>query len=497
MKFFNSVIFSFLITVQVFSQALDPKVFESTQFRFIGPEGNRAIAIAGEPGNPMVSYIGAASGGLWKTQDGGVKWAPMTDSLNVSSIGSIAIAPSDPNQVWIGTGETFVIRPAHAMGDGIYQSINAGKSWQHMGLEKTGRIGRVVVHPNHPEIIYAAALGHTYGPQKERGVYRSKNGGKDWEQILFVDAGTGAADLAIDPEDPNILYAAMWSVNINTWGLNSGGPGGGIYKSTDGGDSWVALATQGLPGGKNRPVGKTAIAVSHSNPNTVYALFEIDSPELWRSDNKGATWKLMNQDHTMNERAPYYTRIVVAPDNPEEIYFLSVRFSKSEDGGKTLMKNPPRGGGDNHDMWIDPLLPKRMMVAHDGCASVSLNRGASFERIVLPIAQMYHVSTDDQIPYYVYGNRQDGWSYRGPSNSQQGYIPVGLWRGVGGCESGFAKPDPFDNNIIWSGCYDGGLERYDLTTGYAREVRVWPEAGYGWTPADLKYRWHWNFPLSF
>ncbi len=497
MKFFNSVTFSFLITFQVFSQALDHKVFESTQFRFIGPEGNRAIAIAGEPGNPMVSYIGAASGGLWKTQDGGVKWAPMTDSLNVSSIGSIAIAPSDPNQVWIGTGETFVIRPAHAMGDGIYRSINAGKSWQHMGLEKTGRIGRVIVHPDRPEIIYVAALGHTYGPQKERGVYRSTNGGKDWEQILFIDQGTGAADLAIDPEDPNTLYAAMWSVNINTWGLNSGGPGGGIYKSTDGGDSWVALATQGLPGGKNRPVGKTAIAVSHSNPNTVYALFEIDSPELWRSDNKGATWRLMNQDHTMNERAPYYTRIVVAPDNPEEIYFLSVRFSKSEDGGKTLMKNPPRGGGDNHDMWIDPLLPKRMMVAHDGCASVSLNRGASFERIVLPIAQMYHVSTDDQIPYYVYGNRQDGWSYRGPSNSQQGYIPVGLWRGVGGCESGFAKPDPFDNNIIWSGCYDGGLERYDLTTGYAREVRVWPEAGYGWTPADLKYRWHWNFPLSF
>jgi photosystem II stability/assembly factor-like uncharacterized protein len=497
MKFFNSIIFSFLITFQVFSQALDPKVFESTQFRFIGPEGNRAIAIAGEPGNPMVSYIGAASGGLWKTQDGGVKWAPMTDSLNVSSIGSIAIAPSDPNQVWIGTGETFVIRPAHAMGDGVYRSINAGKSWQHMGLEKTGRIGRVIVHPDRPEIIYVAALGHTYGPQKERGVYRSTNGGKDWEQILFIDQGTGAADLAIDPKDPNTLYAAMWSVNINTWGLNSGGPGGGIYKSTDGGDSWVALATQGLPGGKNRPVGKTAIAVSHSNPNTVYALFEIDSPELWRSDNKGATWRLMNQDHTMNERAPYYTRIVVAPDNPEEIYFLSVRFSKSEDGGKTLMKNPPRGGGDNHDMWIDPLLPARMMVAHDGCASVSLNRGASFQRVVLPIAQMYHVSTDDQIPYYVYGNRQDGWSYRGPSNSQQGYIPVGLWRGVGGCESGFAKPDPFDNNIIWSGCYDGGLERYDLKTGYAREVRVWPEAGYGWTPADLKYRWHWNFPLSF
>ena len=497
MKFFNSTIFFFLIITQVFSQALDPKVFESIHFRFIGPEGNRAIAIAGEPGNPMISYLGAASGGLWKTYDGGLRWSPMTDSLNVSSVGSIAIARSDPNQVWIGTGETFIIRPAHAMGDGIYHSVDGGNNWQHMGLEKTGRIGRVIVHPNHSEIIYAAALGHTYGPQKDRGVFRSKNGGKNWEHILFVDQGTGAADLAIDPEDPNIIYAAMWSVNINTWGLNSGGEGGGIYKSIDGGDSWIALSNQGLPGGKNRPVGKTAIAVSHSNPNTIYALFEIESPELWRSDDKGVTWRLMNQDHTMNERAPYYTRIVVAPDNPEEIYFLSVRFSKSEDGGKTLMKNPPLGGGDNHDMWIDPLLPERMMVAHDGCASISLNRGASFQRVVLPIAQMYHVSTDDQIPYYVYGNRQDGWSYRGPSNSQQGYIPVGLWRGVGGCESGFAKPDPFDNNIIWSGCYDGGLERYDLTTGYAREVRVWPEAGYGWAPADLKYRWHWNFPLNF
>ena len=497
MKLFNSFIFSFLITTQVFSQALDPKVFESIHFRFIGPEGNRAIAIAGEPGNPMISYLGAASGGLWKTYDGGLRWSPMTDSLNVSSIGSIAIAHSDPNQVWIGTGETFIIRPAHAMGDGIYHSADGGNNWQHMGLEKTGRIGRVIVHPNHSEIIYAAALGHTYGPQKDRGVFRSKNGGKNWEHILFVDQGTGAADLAIDPEDPNIIYAAMWSVNINTWGLNSGGEGGGIYKSIDGGDSWIALSNQGLPGGKNRPVGKTAIAVSHSNPNTIYALFEIESPELWRSDDKGASWRLMNQDHTMNERAPYYTRIVVAPDNPEEIYFLSVRFSKSEDGGKTLMKNPPLGGGDNHDMWIDPMLPERMMVAHDGCASISLNRGASFQRVVLPIAQMYHVSTDDQIPYYVYGNRQDGWSYRGPSNSQQGYIPVGLWHGVGGCESGFAKPDPFDNNIIWSGCYDGGLERYDLTTGYAREVRVWPEAGYGWAPADLKYRWHWNFPLNF
>jgi len=487
--------FNVLIVSEVFAQ--ETPDLSQLEFRFVGPEGNRAIAVAGVPGNPMISYIGAASGGLWKTEDGGVRWRPITDSLNVSSIGSIAIAPTDPNQVWIGTGETFLIRPAHAVGDGIYKSTNAGKTWQRMGLEKTGRIGRVVVHPANPDIIYAAALGHTYGPQQERGVYRSKDGGKSWQRVLFVDENTGASDLAIDPKDPNTLYAAMWSVHINTWGLNSGGPGGGIYRSTDGGDTWEPMYNRGLPGGNKRPVGKTSVAVSYSNPNIVYALFEIENPELWRSDDAGNTWKLMMINNNIAERAPYYTRVRVAPDNPEEVYFMSVRFCKSEDGGKTLMQRPPRGGGDTHDLWIDPKLPERMIVADDGCANFTYNRGKSFQRTVLPIAQMYHVAVDDQIPYNLYGNRQDGWSYMGPSNSLQGYIPVGLWHGVGGCESGFARPDPFDNNIVWSGCYDGGLERYDLRTGYAREVRVRPEAGYGWTPADLEERWHWNFPIAF
>lgn len=471
--------------------------FKSHSFRFIGPEGNRAIAIVGEPGNPMVNYIGAASGGLWKTEDGGIGWRPIFDSQDISSIGSIHLAPSDPKKVWVGTGETFLMRPAHAMGNGIYYSPDAGKTWQHKGLEKTGRIGRVIVHPTNPDIVYAAALGHTYGPQQERGVYRTKDGGENWERVLFVDEGTGAADLAMDPANPSILYAGMWSVHINSWGLNSGGNGGGVYRSMDGGDTWEPLNTKGLPGGEERIVGKTAVAVSHSDPNVVYALFEIDSPELWRSDDKGETWTLQSQDHDWNERAPYYTRIAVGTNNPDEVYSLSVRFVQSLDGGKTRNPRPPRGGGDNHDMWIDPTNPDRMMVAHDGGASISLNHGKSFQRVVLPIAQMYHAAVDDQVPYNVYGNRQDGWSYMGPSNSLQGYIPLGLWKGVGGCESGFAQPDPNDNNIIWSGCYDGGLERHDLRTGYSREVRVWPEAGYGWAPADLKYRWHWNFPLSF
>ncbi len=495
MKRIPLLIASILLIVAKSHSQTDPAVFENLEFRFIGPEGNRAIAIAGVPGDPMVNYIGAASGGLWKTDDGGVSWEPVFDGQDVSSIGSVAITPTNPDIVWVGTGETFVIRPAHAMGDGIYKSTDAGKTWTHMGLGKTGRIGRILVHPTNPDIVYAAALGHTYGPQQERGVYKTTDGGKTWRQILFVDENTGAAELALDPKDPNRLLAGMWSVHINTWGLNSGGPGGGVYRSTDGGESWEPLHRYGLPGGPKNPVGKTAVAIAPSNPDVVYALFEIDSPALYRSEDFGSTWTLQTRNHDIAERAPYYTRMAVSPADPDELYFASVRFSTSTDGGKTLKRTP--AGGDNHDIWLDPTNADRMMVAHDGCASITLNHGKSYQRVVLPIAQMYHVSTDDQIPYNVYGNRQDGYSYKGPSNSLQGYIPVGLWSGVGGCESGFAQPDPLDNDIVWSGCYDGGLQRYNARTGHARDVRVWPEAGYGWEPGQMKYRWHWNFPLAF
>jgi len=484
-----------LIFLTTFAQS-DTSAFDNLKFRFIGPEGNRAIAIAGVPGDPMINYIGAASGGLWKTTDGGLNWDPIFDDQDVSSIGSIAITPSNPDIVWAGTGETFVIRPAHAMGDGIYKSEDAGKTWKNMGLVKTGRIGRIIVHPSNPDIVFAAALGHTYGPQQERGVYKTTDGGKTWKRVFFVDENTGAAELALDPKNPDRLLVAMWSIHINTWGLRSGGSGGGVYRSIDGGDSWEALSKYGLPGGEDNPVGKTAVAISHSEPNIVYALFEIDSPALYRSEDFGDTWTLQTRNHDIAERAPYYTRMAVSPGDPNEVYFASVKFSTSKDGGKTI-KGGYKAGGDNHDIWLDPTNPDRMMVAHDGCASITLNHGKSFQRIVLPIAQMYHVSVDDQIPYNVYGNRQDGYSYMGPSNSRQGYIPLGLWKGVGGCESGFAQPDPFDNDIVWSGCYDGGLQRYNTKTGHARDVRVWPEAGYGWEPGKLKYRWHWNFPLAF
>ncbi|MFQ5704365.1 MAG: glycosyl hydrolase [Gemmatimonadales bacterium] len=478
------------------AQVPDSVLTRQLTYRFVGPDGNRAIAVAGNPGDPMVAYIGAASGGLFKTTDGGRNWRPIFDDQGVSSVGSIAIAPSNNNVVWIGTGETFIIRPAHSIGTGVYRSNDAGKHWAHVGLDETGRIGRMVVDPRNEEVAFACALGHTYGPQPERGVYRTTDGGTSWELVLHVDDNTGCIDLSMDPNNPRVLFAGMWQVSINTWGLNSGGPGGGVFVSRDGGNTWKRVAG-GLPGGDKHPVGKVAVGVAPSNSQRVYALFEDKDPGFYRSDDGGEHWKLISQNHTLAERAPYYTRFAVSPDDENRLYFVSVRFSMSIDGGASIVPRPPRGGGDNHDIWIDPSNPDRIMVADDGGANISLNRGRTFERINLPIAQVYHVRVDNQIPYYLYGNRQDGYSYRGPSNSRAGgNIPVGLWRTMGGCESGFATPDPVDNDIVWSGCYDGGLERWDLKTGQVRNVRVWPEAGYGWAPADLEYRWHWNFPIA-
>ncbi len=489
-----------LVVATGFSQSVDRSLLKQLPYRFIGPDGNRAIAIVGEPGNPAVTYVGAASGGIFKSTDHGTNWNSIFDDYEVSSVGSLAIAHSDPNIVWAGTGETFLIRPGHAMGDGIYKSIDSGRTWANMGLEKTGRIGRVVVHPRNSDIVFACALGHAFGPQKERGVFRTEDGGKSWEHVLFVNEDTGCSDIAMDPNNPGILFAGMWDLEIKTWGLDSGGPLGGVYVSRDGGHTWKRLTGNGLPA-EDELVGKTAVVVAPSNSNRVYALIEQDPPGLYRSNDGGRTWKLVNQEHVICERAPYYTRFAVSPDDENRLYFASVSWSVSVDGGDSLLPDATSGGYDNHDIWIDPEIPDRVLVAFDGGASISLNRGETYRQIVLPIAQMYHVWVDDQIPYYVYGNRQDGFSYRGPSNSRQGGffaqgIPLGLWREFGGCESGWGIPDPEDHNIVWSGCYDGQLERFDLTTGHARSVQVWPDAAYGWAPKDVKYRWHWSFPIA-
>src|SRR5437899_3618544 len=477
------------------AQQVDTTLWTRLHYRFVGPEGNRAIAIIGEPGNPLVAYVGAASGGVWKTEDGGVHWRAVFDSEPVQAIGALAMAPSAHNVLWAGTGETFFIRSTTALGNGVYRSTDGGRSWQHMGLDSTGRIARIVIHPANPDVVLVCALGRAYGPAQQRGVYRTADGGRTWARVLFVDPNTGCSDLAIDPGDPNTLFAGMWQFEVKTWHLQSGGPGSGLWASRDGGVTWKRLVGHGLPDAKH-VVGKVAVAVAQSNPNTVYALVEDRDPTLYRSDDRGNFWRVVSRNHDMAERAPYYVRFAVAPDDEERLYFVSVRFSMSRDGGQSLGRSGFQAGGDNHDVWIDPSNPDRMMIAHDGGASITLTGGRTFTRIVLPIAQMYHVSTDTRAPYFVYGNRQDGSSYRMPSRSLSGSLSEGQWGHVGGCESGFAIPDTVDNATVWSGCYDGGLEVYDVRTDHARNVRVWPEAGYGWRPADMKYRWNWTFPIA-
>lgn len=489
--------------------ALDPSLWSALRFRHIGPEGNRVTSVAGVVGDPMTYYAGAASGGIFKTTDGGVHWQPIFDSVPVSSVGALAVAPSDPNVVWAGTGEPF-IRSNISLGWGVFRSTDAGKTWTRMGLDLTGRIGRIAIDPRNPDVVLVAALGHAYGPQPERGVFRTTDGGRTWTRTLFVNDSTGAMDVVIDGSNPRIVYAATWQVEIHTWGRKSGGAGSGLWKSTDGGVTWARLS-KGLPA---TAFGKVGLAIAASNPRRVYALIETsdgvplpgvatDRGELWRSDDAGESWQVVSYDRELAGRTQYYTRTAVAPDNENEAYFLTSNFVKTLDGGRTII-DPPFSevpGGDHHDIWIDPTNAGRMMVGHDGGLSITTNRGKSWLQVQLPIAQIYHVTVDTKVPYYVYGNMQDGPSSRGPSNSRTGEISRGMWHSVGGGESGWATPDPENPDLVWStasgfGSVGGIVSRYDVKTGLSNSVEVWPMATFGWPAADLKYRFVWTFPLT-
>lgn len=508
-------LFSILLSFSSFAQTLTKEQIAPVKFRHIGPVGNRVTCSAGIPGNDQVYFSGSASGGIWKTMDGGLNWKPVFDDKPVHSIGALAVAPSDPTVVYAGTGESF-IRSNISIGNGVWKSTDGGESWSHTGLDNTGRIARVIVDPANPDIAWVAALGHAYAPQKERGVYKTTDGGKTWKQVLFVDENTGASDLVIDPSNPRTLFAGMWQLSLRTWGRVSGGPGSGLYQSKDGGDTWTKLKDNGLPKG---PVGKIALTMSPADPNRVYALIETgdgveslgekpESGELWRSDDKGKTWKLVSHDRNMTGRQPYYTRCMAAPDNANEIHFLSANYYYSIDGGRTLepVNQAAQPNWDHHDMWIDPLDGNRMIVSGDGGISISNNRGKSWLRIQLPNAQLYHVTTDNNIPYNVLTNRQDGPAMRGPSRSRmaglfgQGFISTGLWHDVGGGESGFATPDPQDPDIVWSsasgyGALGGVVTRFNEKTRQFRQVEIWPEITLG-HPADMvKYRFQWTFPL--
>jgi photosystem II stability/assembly factor-like uncharacterized protein len=466
--------------------------YDHLPFRFIGPPGNRTSAVVGVPGDPNVYYVGAASGGVWKSVDGGNHWKPIFDSETAQSIGAIAIAPSDPNVLWVGTGEPF-IRSNVSIGNGVYRSTDAGKTWTHVGLEKTGRIARVIVDPRNPDVAFVAAIGTCYGPQPERGVFRTTDGGKTWDRVLFVDENTGASDLVMDPTNPRILFAGTWQIDIKTWGRKSGGPGSGVFVTRDGGTTWKRITGHGLP---DPPLGKIAVGMSADNPRRVYALIETgDRGSLWRSDDGGEEWKLVNHSRLLNERPHYYTRMLVMPDNANEVYFPSNGMGRTLDGGETAEQIP--WGGDNHDMWADPKDPRRMMIGNDGGVEISTTRGKDWNFLRLPIGQIYHVATDNRVPYDVYGQMQDDGSMKGPSRVPgAGSISESLWTSTAGCETGWATPDPVDANIVWGGCYAGVVERFDSRTGMSRSVSPWPERTMGANAGQVKLRMNWTFPIA-
>ena len=404
------------------------------RFQLLGPaEGGRIASISGVPGDERVWYLGAASGGVWKSVDSGATFRPVFDSMQVQSIGALAVSESRPSTVWAGTGEAWAIRDADLIGDGVYKSTDSGTTWTNMGLAETGRVQRIIIHPTNPNIVYVCALGRATGPQHERGVFKTTDGGKSWNQVLFVDENTGCSGLTIDPKHPNNLFAGEWQVVMHTWAMFSGGPGSGIYMTHDGGDTWKRVERAGLP---KSPLGKIDVAIAPTNGKRVYALIQTaDQGSVWRSDDGGTSWKVVNYQRPLIGRAGYYINIKVSSGNPDEILIANSSFFQSKDGGKTFAEVP--WGGDNHDIWIDPKNPNHFGLTNDLGARLTTNHGKTLQSVTLPIAQMYHVAVDNQIPYWVYGNRQDNGTMRGPSTAPEATqgtrgIAAGAGRGRGG-----------------------------------------------------------------
>src|SRR5208282_664415 len=437
----------------------DP-LFRGMKYRSIGPfRGGRSLTAAGIPGDPSTYYFGATGGGVWKSTDGANTWSPIFDKDGSPGIGSIAVAISDPNVVYVGTGEAC-IRGNIAQGDGVWKSLDAGKSWKSVGLKDTRAIGRVIVHPRNPDIVFVAALGHPFGPNTERGVFRTTDGGKTWDKVLYKDENTGAIDVVFDPQNPNILFASLWQARRTPWSLSSGGPGSGIYRSTDAGATWKKIDEHGLPKG---PYGRIGIAVA-ANSERVYALIEAKGGGLYRSDDGGDTWDLVNGSHGLFQRAWYYMHVIADPQDPNTVYVLDVEFFKSTDGGRTFNKvKVPHG--DNHGLWIDPKNTKRMIASDDGGVTVSLDGGKSWTRQDnQPTAQFYHVITDTRTPYYVYGAQQDNSTVAIASRSDDPVIGRDSWYEVGGGEAGYIAPYPPDPNIVNAGDYQGNITRFDRRT---------------------------------
>jgi photosystem II stability/assembly factor-like uncharacterized protein len=471
----------------------EDKAFKGMKYRLIGPfRGGRSLTAAGIPGDPTTYYFGATGGGVWKSTDAAMTWSPVFDKEGTAAIGSIAVASSNHNIIYVGTGEAC-IRGNISHGDGVYRSLDGGKTWKNTGLRDSRAIGKVIVNPTNPDIVFVAALGHPYGSNTERGIFRTTDGGKTWERVLYKDENTGGIDVAFDPHNSNILFAALWQARRTSWSMSSGGPGSGLYRSNDGGTTWKHIEEHGLPKG---PYGKIGVSVA-ANSDRVYALIEAHNPDggLYRSDDGGESWQLVNPDHSLWQRPWYYMHVIADPRDENVLYIMNVESYKSTDGGHLFNKiRVPHG--DNHGLWIDPMNTRRMIASNDGGVTVTLDGGKNWTREDnQPTAQFYHVITDSATPYRVYGPQQDSGTVAIASRSDDGSIDRSDWYDVGGGEAGYIAPDPRDPNIVYAADYQGNITRYDRHIGQVKAITEQPELSDAHGAANLEHRFQWTAPV--
>jgi photosystem II stability/assembly factor-like uncharacterized protein len=475
-----------------------PSPYRGLRWRLVGPfRGGRSVAVAGDPLRPHVFYFGACAGGVWKTVNAGATWENVSDGqIGSAAIGAVAVADSDPDVVYVGTGEAD-IRGNVVAGDGVYRSTDGGRTWRHLGLADTRHIDAIRIHPQNPDVAYVAALGHCFGPNAERGVYRTTDGGRTWARVLYRDARTGCADLTLDPTNPRVLYAALWEFQRYPHKLESGGPGSGLFKSTDGGDTWAEITRNpGLPRGV---IGRVGVAVSPADGNRVWALVEAEDGALFRSDDGGDTWRRLNEDPQLRARPFYYMHVFADPCDRDRLYILNYAMWRSRDGGRSF-EAVPTPHADNHDLWIDPRNPERMIEGNDGGATVTFDGGRSWSTIYnQPTAQFYHVTTDHAFPYRLYGAQQDNTTLSVPSRSDEPGITLRECYDVGGAESGYIAVDPEDPNVVYAGSSGGGeggrLTRYDHRRRERRDISPWPQRTAGLAACDYRYRFQWTSPI--
>ncbi|MBQ84572.1 MAG: glycosyl hydrolase [Candidatus Marinimicrobia bacterium] len=492
------ILFSSFVALQ--AEKYDETFFNNFEWRNIGPNrGGRSLSSMGSPGRPNEYYFGATGGGLWKTTDGGNTWFPVTDGkITSSSIGAVAVAETNPDIVYIGGGETQ-LRGSITQGDGVYRSTDGGETWRHVGLRETQAIARIRIHPTDPDIVYVAALGHPYGDNEQRGIFRSKDGGNSWEKILYKSPKAGGVDISIDRTNPKVIYASLWQVYRRAWKMWGGGPFSGIYKSTDGGDTWTELTKN--PGMPEGPIGKIGMTVSPADANRVWAIVEAPEGGVFRSDDGGKSWERTNDDRKIRQRHFYYSRIVADPWDRETVYALNTRLYKSMDGGVTFDTQISTPHGDQHDLWIDPNDPKRMTNSNDGGGNVSINGGETWTEQDYITTQLYHVNVTNDFPYHVCGAQQDNSTVCVPSdgwNNMQARGPNhGWYYSAGGGESGYITQHPSKLDIFYAGSQGALLTRYDRSTGQIRDIQVYPRFFSGEPASALPERWQWTFPIVF